>query len=1401
MLILRGSPALSTFRLAKLLQDLTSTGLPAVAVSAEFVHVVETAVGLAPDHLAILQKLLTYGPSRAATTVTGLVQVVAPRPGTISPWSSKATDIAHICGLTTVKRIERVIAYTIDVGQPAAQFPLSALDSAQHQILRAKLHDRMTQVVFGDLEACESLFRHETPRPMNSVPVLAAGRSALVAANVSLGLALAEDEIDYLVAAFTTLGRDPNDVELMMFAQANSEHCRHKIFNATWDIDGSAKDKSLFQMIKNTYTLHSDGILSAYKDNAAVLAGTRGGRFYVNPKTNEYAAHNEEIHILCKVETHNHPTAISPFPGAATGSGGEIRDEGATGRGSKPKAGLTGFTVSNLKIPGALQPWEKDHGKPGRIVSALDIMVEGPLGAAAFNNEFGRPSINGYFRTYEAEVPAAKVPSDKGQGSSAGPSLADAPSSANSQPSTLNSQPATELRGYHKPIMLAGGLGNIKADHIKKGAINPGDQLIVLGGPAMLIGLGGGAASSMASGTGNEDLDFASVQRDNAEMERRCQEVIDRCWALGEENPISFIHDVGAGGISNALPELVNDGGRGGRFQLRAVPNDEPGMSPLEIWCNESQERYVMAVPAARLDIFKKLCERERCPFAVVGEATEKKQLVLEDSHFKNTPIDLPLDVLLGKPPRMSRSDRSHSRSLSPLRLGTLSVKDAVFRVLSHPTVADKTFLISIGDRTLGGLICRDQMVGPWQVPVADCAVTAASFDVYTGEAMSMGERTPVAVNDAAASARLAVGEALTNLAAAQVGDIGKVNLSANWMAAPAIPGDGADLYAAVQAVGMELCPALGITIPVGKDSMSMSTAWKDGEKDKRITAPISLIISAFAPVTDIRLSLTPQLQYDVAAPSAVEIPESRVQSQASDSPSGSQLSTLSSQLGANSIGDTVLLLIDLGRGQNRLGGSILAQVVSQTGEDSPDVDKPADLKNFWNAIQLLGREKKLLAYHDRSDGGLLATVVEMAFAGHTGVDLEIPAGHNAFAALFSEELGAVIQVRESDLDEVYLTLRQHGFKACTTRIGTLNPHDALRVKRAGQEILNENLSTLRSYWSDVTRRIAAMRDNPACAESEFQLKLDKSDPGISPLITFDLGGMATKNAKSTKQSEVGRSVPAEPSSSGSQLSTLSSQLPRPMVAILREQGVNGEVEMAAAFTRAGFRAIDVHMTDILSGRVSLKDFRGLAACGGFSYGDVLGAGEGWAKSILFNDRARTEFERFFAREDAFALGVCNGCQMVSNLHSIIPGSDHWPHFVQNKSERYESRYVSLKIEKSPSILFQGMEGSVIPIATAHGEGFAEFRDAAAMQRCSDSGLVAARFVNNKHEITEQYPLNSNGSPLGMTALTTTTGRVTIMMPHPERVHRSACMSWTPKYWPEDSPWMKLFYNARAWVG
>ena len=1295
MMILRGAPSHSSFRLQKLRAALVEAGLPVAGVYAEYVHAASVAGELSPEEQGVLEKLLTYGPKQEEHEPVGLLRVVAPRPGTLSPWSSKATDIAHICGLGKIERLERAVAFWVDLGG-------ATLDAGRLKVLDGKLHDRMTQAVFGSAEDLAALFRHEQPRPFTTVPLLSGGRAALVAANRQLGLALAEDEIDYLAANFQKLGRDPVDVELMMFAQANSEHCRHKIFNASWDIDGEAQELSLFKMIKNTFALRSEGILSAYKDNAAVFEGSKGHRFFADAATGEYRPSLEDIAILCKVETHNHPTAISPFPGAATGSGGEIRDEGATGVGSKPKAGLTGFTVSNLRIPGAEQPWEKDFGKPGRIVSALDIMIEGPLGGAAFNNEFGRPAILGYFRTFEQEVPGAK---------------------------------GSELRGYHKPIMLAGGLGNIRREHIEKGTVKAGDKLVVLGGPTMLIGLGGGAASSIDSGSGNEDLDFASVQRDNPEMERRCQEVIDRCWALGAENPIAFIHDVGAGGLSNAMPELVNDAGMGGVFDLRKVHNDEPGMSPLEIWCNESQERYVMAIPSERMDTFAALCERERCPYAVVGEATEARQLVVEDPHFGNRPIDLPLEVLLGKPPRMHRSETSLSRPLQPLALGGVSLEDAVARVLGHPTVADKTFLVTIGDRTVTGLIHRDQMVGPWQVPVADCAVTASTFDEYTGEAMSMGERTPAAINCASASARLAVGEALTNLAAAQIGPLTQVNLSANWMAAPSVPGDGADLYEAVKAVGMELCPALGVTIPVGKDSMSMSTVWKDAEGQKRMTAPVSLIISAFARCADIRQTLTPQLIQEA---------------------------------------DTSLVLIDLGRGKNRLGSSILAQTLSQMGEATPDVDSVEDLRNFWNAIQQLGREGKLLAYHDRSDGGLLACVVEMAFAGHVGVDLDLPADEDVFAALFAEELGAVVQVRDSDLDAVNAVLKAHNLDTCSSIIGELNDDYTFKALQGGEALYENGLSELRAIWSDVTFRMQSLRDNPAGAASEHALRQDRSDPGITPKLSFDLAdaGFAVLERSA-----------------------------KPRMAILREQGVNGEVEMAAAFHRAGFQCIDVHMTDVLSGRVALADFKGLVACGGFSYGDVLGAGEGWAKSILFNARARDEFQAFFERSDTFALGVCNGCQMMSNLRDLVPGASHWPRFVQNRSERFEARFASVKIEQSPSVLLAGMAGSVIPVAVSHGEGYAEFKDAATAARCNASGLVAARFVDNCHAATEVYPLNPNGSPFGITSLTSVDGRATILMPHPERVFRTAQMSWAPKTWGEDSPWMRLFRNARAWVG
>ena len=1284
MIILRGSAALSDFRLNKLLQDFNKSELIVKSVYAEFTHIVNLSKDLSSEEEQTLNKILHYGPTREAHSPKGTLFVVSPRPGTISPWSSKATDIAHICGLTSILRIERAIAYYVEF-----------IDSSSKacSAVAAKIHDRMTQKVFQAFEDLDVLFHHDSPKPLMEIPILTEGREALVRADRELGLALAQDEIDYLVDNFKALKRNPSDVELMMFAQANSEHCRHKVFGAEWTIDGKKKDKSLFQMIKNTYECHHTNILSAYKDNAAVMAGYEGGRFYANPKTNKYDWHKEPVHILMKVETHNHPTAISPFPGAATGSGGEIRDEGATGRGSKPKAGLTGFSVSNLKIPGAVQPWERDFGKPSRIASPLDIMIEGPLGGAAFNNEFGRPNILGYFRTFEAEVPAEK---------------------------------GAEVRGYHKPIMLAGGLGNIKEEHIAKGNINPKDHLIVLGGPAMLIGLGGGAASSVASGSGNEDLDFASVQRENPEMQRRCQEVIDRCWALNDENPISFIHDVGAGGLSNALPELVNDGGLGGNFELRKIPNDEPGMSPLEIWSNESQERYVMAVSSERLDMFDAICKRERCPYAVVGEAVPERHLTLSDSHFNNKPIDMPLEVLLGKPPRMTRNETSQKRPLTnEIFPASTTIKDVAHRVLANPSVADKTFLISIGDRTVTGMICRDQMVGPWQVPVADCAVTSQTLDSYQGEAMSIGERSPVAIISPAASARIAVGEALTNLAAAYVPEMGRVNLSANWMATPNYEGDGADLYEAVQAVGMELCPDLGITIPVGKDSMSMSTVWADEKGSHRVTAPISLVISAFAPCADVRKTLTPQL---IKTPSK-------------------------------------LFLIDLGRGQNRMGASIAAQVFMKVGAKAPDVDSARDLRAFFETIQKLNADGKILAYHDKSDGGLYTTTVEMAFAGHTGVSLDLKSlAGNELDILFNEELGAVIQVALDQVDSVREAFASAGIGDIVFEIGSLNDSYALEIGA-----YKEDLSDLRAIWSDTTRRIAALRDNPECAESEYLLKLEKNDPGISPKINFNIQVNADFNS-------------------------------RPKMAILREQGVNGEIEMAAAFDKAGFESIDVHMTDVLEGRVSLADFKGLVACGGFSYGDVLGAGEGWAKSILFHPKARQEFESFFHRPDTFTLGICNGCQMVSNLKDLIPGAAHWPRFVQNASERFEARFSSVKIEASPSVLLKDMEGSILPIAVAHGEGRAEFSSCSSADECLNTGLVSLRYVDHFDRYTERYPLNPNGSPFGITGLTTVDGRALIMMPHPERVFRTCQNSWHPKQWGEDGPWMRLFRNARLFV-
>ena len=1297
MLILRGTPALSAFRHGKLLSQLTAKVPAVTGLYAEFAHFAEVTGVLDASEEQVLARLLKYGPSVPVQEPSGQLFLVIPRFGTISPWSSKASDIARNCGLAKIERLERGIAYYVS----------GELSAADQQAVAAVLHDRMTQLVLGALEEAAGLFSHAEPKPLTVVDVLGGGRAALEKANVELGLALAEDEIDYLVKSFVELGRNPHDVELMMFAQANSEHCRHKIFNASWDIDGESQDKSLFGMIKNTYEMHRDGVLSAYKDNASVIVGHQAGRFFPNPATREYGATQEPVHILMKVETHNHPTAIAPFPGASTGSGGEIRDEGATGRGAKPKAGLTGFTVSNLNIPGFVQPWEKPYGKPERIVTALDIMIEGPLGGAAFNNEFGRPALNGYFRTFEQAVQSPR---------------------------------GEEVRGYHKPIMLAGGLGNIREEHVQKGEISVGAKLIVLGGPAMLIGLGGGAASSMATGASSADLDFASVQRDNPEMERRCQEVIDRCWQLGADNPIKFIHDVGAGGISNALPELINDGGRGGRFELRAVPNDEPGMAPLEIWCNESQERYVMSVDAADFERFKAICERERCPFAVVGEAIAEPHLTVSDSHFGNKPVDMPLEVLLGKPPRMHRSVTREAEQGDDFDAARVDLDDAVERVLRHPAVASKSFLITIGDRTITGLVARDQMVGPWQVPVADCAVTATSFDVYTGEAMAMGERTPLALLDAPASGRMAVGETITNLAAARIDKLSDIKLSANWMAAAGHPGEDARLYDTVKAVGMELCPALGITIPVGKDSMSMKTRWQDEGQDKSVTSPLSLVISGFAPVQDVRQTLTPQLRLDK--------------------------------------GETDLILIDLGRGQNRMGGSILAQTHAQLGQAVPDVDDAEDLKAFFAVIQGLNADGHLLAYHDRSDGGLLTTVLEMAFAGHCGLNLFLDGladeAAELAAVLFNEELGAVIQVRQDATPEVLAQFSAAGLDDCVAVIGQPVNGSDVAISFNGEPVFGGQRRLLQRQWAETSYQIQRLRDNADCADQEFDLILDEDNPGLSTKLSFD----------------VNQDIAAPYIKKGV----------RPQVAILREQGVNGQVEMAAAFDRAGFSAIDVHMSDILAGRVSLDEFKGLVACGGFSYGDVLGAGEGWAKSILFNARARDGFQAFFERKDSFALGVCNGCQMMSNLHELIPGTEFWPHFVRNRSEQFEARVAMVQVQESASIFLRGMAGSRMPIAIAHGEGHAEFESEEALLEADLSGTVAMRFIDNHGKVTESYPANPNGSPRGITGLCSRDGRVTIMMPHPERVFRAVQNSWRPDEWQEDAGWMRMFRNARVWV-
>jgi len=1301
MLRLRGSAALSPFRLDKILAALKAVAPRISHLYAEFWHFAWSQGDLTQAQQDTLQKILTYGPKMAEETPAEKQKtelfLVIPRPGTISPWSSRATDIAHHCGLKSVQRLERGVAYY------AATADGSPLTEAEKLALKPLIHDRMTEAVFGSLDDAERLYHKADPAPLTSVDILAGGKAALERANSEMGLALSPDEIDYLLENFTRIGRNPTDVELTMFAQANSEHCRHKIFNADWIIDGVPQAQSLFGIIRNTHKLNPGKTVVAYSDNASVVAGENTIRFH--PQADgSYGYIEEDMHFLMKVETHNHPTAISPFAGAATGAGGEIRDEGATGSGSKPKAGLTGFSVSNLNIPGFQQPWEQDfgkqpYGKPGRIASALQIMVDGPLGGAAYNNEFGRPNIAGYFRTLEIES-------------------------------------AGEMRGYHKPIMLAGGVGNISARHSKKNPIPAGACLIQLGGPAMLIGLGGGAASSMDTGSNAENLDFDSVQRGNPELQRRAQEVIDRCWQLGDNNPILSIHDVGAGGISNAFPELVNDAGVGAVFQLRDVHNEEPGMAPRELWSNEAQERYVMAVARTDLPRFAEICERERCPFAVVGEATEEKHLTVEDSYFGNKPVDMDLAVLLGKPPKMTRDVRHMVRQLPAFDPSSVDLKDAAQRVLRLPGVADKTFLITIGDRTVSGLVARDQMVGPWQIPVADVAVTLAGHETYRGEAFAIGEKAPLALIDAPASGRMAIGEAITNIAASYIHDLSELKLSANWMAPAGHPGEDAALYATVQSVGMDLCPLLGISIPVGKDSMSMKTVWEDAGQKKSVTAPISLVVTAFAATPDARKTLTPQLRTDLGA--------------------------------------TRLMLVDLGLGKNRLGGSALAQVYGQTDNIVPDVDDATTLKEFFGAVQQLNKADKLLAYHDRSDGGLFVTLAEMAFAGHCGIEIALDSFHdNTAAVLFNEELGAVLQVRAADVDVVraaFMALGSH-----VHDLGSVRDDDQVQFTLNGISVLQDSRITLQRMWSETTYRMQSLRDNPECAQQEYDRILDQDDPGRHAYLSYDIQN----------------NIAAPYIASGI----------RPKMAILREQGVNGQVEMAAAFDRAGFQAFDVHMSDIISGRVSLRDFAGFVACGGFSYGDVLGAGEGWAKSILFNPRARDEFSVFFQRSDSFALGVCNGCQMMSNLHHIIPGAAQWPHFVRNKSEQFEARFAMVEILESPSLFFAGMAGSRMPIAVAHGEGYAEFSSPAAVHSVLADRLVNMRFVDNTGEPTEIYPYNPNGSPQGITGLTTKDGRFSIMMPHPERVVRSVQMSWHPDGWGEDSPWLRMFRNARKFIG
>ncbi len=1333
-----GGNALSDFRVQQLLPALQAIDEKVSGISARFVHLVATDHAPSPAERERLAALLSYGePCRPGAA--GALIVVTPRLGTVSPWASKATDIARNCGIA-LKRVERITEFRIALKTP--RLAKGGLDATRQQAIASLLHDRMTESAMFERSAARGLFTELAPAPMAHVDVLRGGTAALQQANTQFGLALAEDEIEYLVEAFKGLGRNPSDVELMMFAQANSEHCRHKIFNASFTIDGVPQERSMFGMIRHSHQASPQHTVVAYSDNASVMEGGAVERFVARPDgASRYDKQSAVDHVLMKVETHNHPTAISPFAGAATGAGGEIRDEGATGRGSRPKAGLTGFTVSRL--------WGGTFGKPDHIASALQIMIEGPLGGAAFNNEFGRPGLLGYFREYEQQA-------------------------------------GDLMRGYHKPIMIAGGLGTIDAGLTRKIEFPAGTLLIQLGGPGMRIGMGGGAASSMATGANAAELDFDSVQRGNPEIERRAQEVINHCWAQGQDNPILAIHDVGAGGLSNAFPELTNDAGRGARFDLRRIPLEESGLAPKEIWCNESQERYVLAIAPQSLAQFSAFCERERCPFAVVGVATEERQLVVGEVELPLAPnegraaaagegmaVDVPMNVLLGKPPRMHRDVKSVKREFKPIDLTGVALRDAAIKVLGHPTVASKRFLVTIADRTVGGLTHRDQMVGPWQVPVADCAVTLADYKGFAGEAMSMGERTPLATVDAPASGRMAVAEAITNLLAAPI-ELARVKLSANWMAACGEPGEDAALYETVRAVGMELCPALGISIPVGKDSLSMRTQWTEpaGAADgagsqKKVTSPVSLIVSAFATLADVRGTLTPQLD-------AAE--------------------------------DTTLVLIDLGRGRNRMGASILAQLLDQVGNEVPDLDDPADLVKLVAAINALRARGQILAYHDRSDGGLFAAACEMAFAGRVGVSLNVDLlvieddgradygdaknwasqvgarrDELTLKALFNEELGVLLQVRTAERNQVMQLLREHGLSKYSHFVGTTRPASSamevgkgeVQVWRDTKAVFTAKLAELQQVWDSVSWKICRQRDNPAGADAEHAAAGDPADPGLHVFVPPQAGEHQGEGAAPYLN------------------------LARPKVAILREQGVNSHVEMAYCFTEAGFDAYDVHMTDLQAGRARLEDFKGFVACGGFSYGDTLGAGIGWARSISFNAQLDDQFKAFFARFDTFALGVCNGCQMLAELADIIPGAQAWPRFTTNRSERYEARLSQVEVLQSPSLFFAGMAGSRLPIAVAHGEGYANF----AHRGDPANAIAAMRFTDNHGNPAETYPFNPNGSAGGLTAVTTADGRFTAMMPHPERVFRNIQMSWTLGDPSAFSPWMQIWRNARKWVG